>query len=174
MLPPPTPHKKPEKKSVALPVRGASVTSSPDTLPQARTDSVLPLSVSAGADDAQRWYRMAAAALTEERLEEAIAGATQATSLDAAHFRAWVCLGSAYARAGRNTQAVPCFLRALALSPQNIACWTDLGEAYIALLDYEHGAQALRQAVALDPHAADPAGRRARAVVGRTLSFLTR
>ena len=41
-----------------------------------------------------------------------------------------------------------------------------------SLLDFIHAAQALKQALLLDPEAKHPAGRRARAIVGRTVSRL--
>lgn len=100
-------------------------------------------------------------------------GAAQlATIADPQCFEAWVMLGICYAKGNKFARAVPCYVKALELRPNDIACWSDLGELFVSLMDYPKAAATFRKVMELDPNAAHPSGRRARAVVGRTLALL--
>jgi len=58
-------------------------------------------------------------------------------------------------------------VEALKRNPEDIASWTDLGEVYVYMMDFAHAAQALEQALKLDPAGENPWGRRAWAVLYR-------
>lgn len=127
-----------------------------------------------GGKDSNDYCKLADFFLANGEAEGAEGAAEMAVTLDAANARAWSALGAARARLKRYTLAVPAFLEALKLAPQDITCWTDLGETYVYLMDFEHAAAALQQALLLDPEAKDPWGRRARAIVVRVMKQLKR
>jgi Tfp pilus assembly protein PilF len=85
---------------------------------------------------------------------------------------AWVVLGTAHARQGHHERAVRCFEQAIALAPNDVASHTDLGELLLELGAYSRAAAALERAMELDPKAEHPSGRRARAIVAKTLTKL--
>ncbi|MCC6806645.1 MAG: hypothetical protein IT381_04420 [Deltaproteobacteria bacterium] len=122
--------------------------------------------------DAQALTKLAAHLLAEKDPAAAEGAAEAAATLDPRSFDAWFVLAVARARQEDRAGAVFAYLQALEIVPGHIGCWTDLGELYIALLDYKRAAAALRQAMMLDPHALNPAGRRARAVAGKTMTRL--
>lgn len=127
-----------------------------------------------GPQDAERFIRLAMQLLRDEDLVGAVACAEVATMCDPQHFAAWLALGTANARAKRFRQGAAAFLRAAEQRPDDVVAWTDAGECYVQLRDYEAAAQCLRQAMENDPQAKHPAGRRARALVGRTIALLKR
>jgi cytochrome c-type biogenesis protein CcmH/NrfG len=89
-------------------------------------------------------------------------------------FYAWALLGVSLARQKDFRLAAEAFRNALTLKPNSIETWVSLGEAYISLLDYKNAALALKRALELDPNAQHASGRRARAIVGRTLAKLSK
>jgi cytochrome c-type biogenesis protein CcmH/NrfG len=123
-------------------------------------------------EDAARFVKLAAQNIKEKDFDSAEAAAEVATACDPKLAEAWISLGVARAKLKNFAEAVPCYHKALELRPDDIACWTDLGELYVGLLDYPRAAEALKQAMLLDPEAEHPFGRRARAIVGRALSML--
>jgi cytochrome c-type biogenesis protein CcmH/NrfG len=122
--------------------------------------------------DAKQLEKLAAKALLNHQDEAAEAAALAITAYDPKRARAWIMLGVSRAKMKRFSEAVPCFIHALELDALDVATWVDLGEAYISILDYTQAAKALQQAITLDPNAQHPAGRRARAIVGRTVQKL--
>lgn len=122
--------------------------------------------------NAEQFSRVAAAFLADKDLALAEASAEIATQCEPSYAPGWLILGSALARKGDFKEAVPAYLRALELRPGDIAAWCNLGELYISLLDYPKAAQALKQAMTLDPKAEHPSGIRARIVVVNTLKML--
>jgi len=113
-----------------------------------------------------------AALLNEGELVGAEGAAEAAVLLDPNAHDAWVVLGAALAKQNKHEQAVGCFERAIALDPKDVASHTSLGELLIELGAYRRAADTLKIAKELDPTAAHPSGRRARALVGKTLSTL--
>ncbi len=122
--------------------------------------------------DGARFAKLAALHLVEQDFDSAEVAALLATGANPALFDAWLALGVARAKRGEHALAVPAYLKALALDPKDVGAWTDLGEVYLALMRYDEAAAAFRQSITLDPKAQHRAGRRARAVVARTLSKL--
>jgi cytochrome c-type biogenesis protein CcmH/NrfG len=125
-------------------------------------------------EDGARLLKLAALQLREKDYASAEAAALLVTAADPTSADAWLIVGVARAKRDEHARALPAYLRALELRPSDISAWTDLGEVYLTLLRNEEAAAAFRQAIRLDPEALHPAGRRARAVVGRTLSELKR
>jgi cytochrome c-type biogenesis protein CcmH/NrfG len=115
----------------------------------------------------------AAACLGEGDFQGAEIAAKAAIAADRESFEAWAILGVSFAKQKYFRLAAECFERALALRPNDVESWVWLGESMISMLDYEGAATALRRALQLDPQATHPAGRRARAVVGRTIRKLS-
>lgn len=124
------------------------------------------------AADAPRLLGLARAFLDDKDYVSAEAAALAAATLDPGSLMAWAGLGVARARLARHDGAVDAFLKALAIDPKATAVWVDLGEVYLTQGRYAFAAEALRNACELDKTAATPEGRRARALVGRTLSLL--
>ncbi len=124
--------------------------------------------------DAPRFVQMASALVQSEDLEAAEGAAELATIADPQHADAWLTLGIVRARRNEYTRAIPDYIRALELRPDDVSSWCDLGELYTLMGDYQKAAAALRQAMVLDPNADHPAGRRARAIVGRSLARLAK
>ncbi|MCC6807691.1 MAG: tetratricopeptide repeat protein [Deltaproteobacteria bacterium] len=122
--------------------------------------------------DAPKLASLAHAVAADGDFGAAQAAAQMATTADPKCFDAWVMLGLAHAKQNKPSRAAPCFVKALELRPDDVACWTDLGECLTMLMDYPRAAAAFRQAMLLDPNADHPSGRRARAVVGRTIALL--
>lgn len=85
---------------------------------------------------------------------------------------AWHALAAAHAKQKSFRPARECLARVVAFEPKRIGAWVDMAEACIATLDYKGAAEALKTAMTLDPNGDDPAGRRARAITGRTLTKL--
>lgn len=125
-----------------------------------------------GRSDALAFAKLAATHLNQNQWDEAEAAALLGTRADATSFECWLALAVARARRGDHSLAIAPYLQALALKPDDIGAWTDLGEVYLALLRHDEAAAALKHAIALDPEAKSAPSRRARAVVGRTLSGL--
>jgi cytochrome c-type biogenesis protein CcmH/NrfG len=86
---------------------------------------------------------------------------------------AWMVLGGALAKQKYFRLAAECFEHALRLRPNDVEAWVALGESFVSMLDYKAASVALKRALELDPEAAHPAGRRARAIVGRTIKKLS-
>lgn len=123
-------------------------------------------------EDATKLVRIAAAFAADQDWEAAEGAAELAAACDPQSFEAWSTLGALRARQKNYERAIPCYVKALELAPNDIQSWTDLGELFTLMMDYEKAAAALRQAMTLDPKAEHPGGRRARAIVGRTLALL--
>ena len=123
-------------------------------------------------EDAAKFAQLSAAFVNENDLEAAEGAAEFAVAADKASFDAWLMLGVCRARKKNYEPAVPCYVKALELRPDDVAAWCDLGELFTLMMDYDRAAAALRQAMTLDPNADHPSGRRARAIVGRTLAML--
>ena len=124
------------------------------------------------AEDAARLTRLAAGFHVAEDFPAAETTAELATQCAPNLFEAWALLGAARGRQKKLTEAKVAYERAVALRPNDIVTLTDLGEVEIQLMEYEKAAGYLRRALELDPKATHPSGRRARAVVGRTLALL--
>jgi tetratricopeptide (TPR) repeat protein len=107
-----------------------------------------------------------------DHLAAARAYASAAVDLAPTVFDGWLALGLVAAKQRDYASAVAAYVRALEIAPNDIACWTDLGELLLALLDLPGAARALSRAIALDKDATHPHGRRARALVARTLKQL--
>lgn len=122
--------------------------------------------------DSGRYLSLAATFLQADDLEGAEAAAELATSCDESSGDAWIALGVARARQKKWELAAEAYEKAAALKPTEVGVWTDLGETYVSMSEFIKAAAALKQACELDPKAEHPAGRRARAVVGRTLAIL--
>ncbi len=114
----------------------------------------------------------AAACLQKDELPGCEAAAEAAIALEPAHHPSWVLLATSLAKQNKHERAVACFERAVQLDPKDVASHTSLGELYIELGAYTRAAAALKNAMELDPAAEHPSGRRARALVARTLSTL--
>lgn len=126
------------------------------------------------AADAERFTKLAVGLLSDEDIEGALAAAEVAVSCDPQSFLAWSALGTAAARAKQFSRAATAFLRAAEQKPEDVSSWTDAGECYLQLADYHAASDCLRQAMENDPEAKHPSGRRARALVGRTIALLKR
>lgn len=124
-------------------------------------------------ENAETWVRLAARHMQEGKLDAAEGAASLAIVFGPNDVRAWKIHGVVTAKNGDHERAIELFLRALELAPGAIDLWTDLGECYVSVLDYPKAAAALERAVALDPLANLPAGRRARALIAKTASRLT-
>ena len=92
-----------------------------------------------------------------------------ATTADATSVDAWVLLGAARAKLLNMDDALVAFETAARLRPDDTQRWVDLAECHLAKMSYKNAAAVLRRAMELDPNGEHPAGRRARALVGRTL-----
>jgi Flp pilus assembly protein TadD len=84
-------------------------------------------------------------------------------------FEPWSLFACSAASRRHYVAAAGAFLEALKRKPDDVGCWTNLGEVYLALMQIEE-ASALRQAMELDPQALHPAGKRARAIVAKTIA----
>ena len=119
-----------------------------------------------------RMRQLVGIALQDKDFEAAQTFAHTWTVAEPDSANAWHALAIAYAKQKRFGETRRCLNAVLAREPKRIAAWVDSAEACIAQMDYYSAAQALRHAMELDPHGDDPAGRRARAVTGRTLMKL--
>lgn len=138
-----------------------------------------PLSAALGFDasKADVLLRLAAAQLGEKRHDEALLlleVVSELVSEGPLMFDLHSLRAMALARGKEYQSAVQSYLAALNIRPNDLECWTDLGEAYVALGEYQLAAQALKQAMQIDPKAEHPSGRRARAIAGRTTAMLKR
>lgn len=116
----------------------------------------------------------AARAYEEDDLRGAELAAKTVLATDRDNHAAWMILGGSVAKQKYFRLAVQCFEHALRLRPNDVDAWVALGESFVSLLDYKGASVALRRALELDPRAEHPAGRRARAIVGRTIHKLSR
>jgi cytochrome c-type biogenesis protein CcmH/NrfG len=116
--------------------------------------------------------RLAAMFLKEKDYEGVAAAAEAATQRDPKSFEAWSLLGMARAKLKLYETAIPPYLKAAELRPDEVTTFTALGELMLGIADFGRSAQALRRACELDPKAETPAGRRARALIGRTIAKL--
>ena len=110
--------------------------------------------------------------LAGDDMVAAEAAAEAAVALSPEDAAAWVMLGSARARQSKHKPAIAAFERALRITPNDVTCHTSLGELFIELGAYSQAAAALERAMSLDPNAEHPFGRRARALVAKTLQKL--
>lgn len=122
--------------------------------------------------DANKWVALAAKLLEDGELVAAEGAAEAALALAASTHDAWVVLGTAHARQRKHERAVVCFEQAVAIDPKDVGSYVDLGESLLELGAYARAAAALDKAMSLDPAAEHPSGRRARAIVAKTLSKL--
>jgi cytochrome c-type biogenesis protein CcmH/NrfG len=116
----------------------------------------------------------AARAYQEEDYECAELAAKTALANDRENHAAWMVLGGSLAKQKYFRLAVECFEHALRLRPNDLEAWVSVAESLVSQLDYAGAAVALERALTLDPRAEHPAGRRARAIVGRTINKLSR
>ncbi|MCC6806646.1 MAG: tetratricopeptide repeat protein [Deltaproteobacteria bacterium] len=123
-------------------------------------------------DTVKRFVALAAKLVKEDELVAAEGAAEAALAIAPAAHDAWVVLGTVHARKKRHERAVVCFEQAIALDPTDVASHVDLGELLLELGAYARASAALDRAMTLDPKAAHPSGRRARAIVAKTLSKL--
>lgn len=116
---------------------------------------------------------VAASALEDKNWRGAELAAKTALANDRHSHPAWMILGAALAKQKYFRLAAECFEHALRLRPNDVEAWVALGESFVSMLDYKSASVALKRALELDPDAAHPAGRRARAIVGRTIKKLS-
>jgi cytochrome c-type biogenesis protein CcmH/NrfG len=112
---------------------------------------------------------LAAYYVEKDDLNAAQAAAEAAVACDGANLDALQTLGVVLAKSKEFTRAAVCFERVVAKRPDDIAQWTNLGECYLSASRYTEAANAFRKAMELDPKSEHAAGRRARAIVARTL-----
>lgn len=124
--------------------------------------------------EAESFTRLGAKALQKGDNAGAAAAAQIAVKANPKLFTAWLLLGASLARLKHHKEAVDAYIKALTLNPTDIGAWADLGELYVLTMQYGEAVAALKQAMLLDPDAKHPAGRRARAVAGRTMALLDR
>lgn len=122
--------------------------------------------------DPNKYLSLATALLHDGDFAGAEAAAAVVSDADPTLVEAWVVLALSWTRRKRHDRAVAPYLRALEQRPESVELWADLGECYLEIPDYNGAAAALKQAIELDPNSDSPAGRRARALVGRTKSLL--
>jgi Tfp pilus assembly protein PilF len=115
---------------------------------------------------------LAAALLERDDLAAAEGAANAALAVDPKQRDAWIVLGTALAKQNRHERALVCFEQVLALEPNDLASHVAMGELYLDLGAYNQAASSLEKAMSLDPEGKNPAGRRARAIVSKTLSRL--
>jgi len=135
-------------------------------------DRPLPELLGLKPEDGPRLARLAAAFHGAQDFPAAEAAAELAAECRPDLFEAWALLGAARAKQKKLAEAEPAYERALSLRPNDITSLTDLGEVQVQLMAYDKAAAHLRKALELDPTATHPSGRRARAVIGRTLALL--
>lgn len=123
-------------------------------------------------EDAPRFVALAAQYLEKDEVESAQSAAEAAVACDPNSMDAMASLGVTLAKNKEFSRAVVCFERVVQQRPSDIAQWTNLGECYLATLKYSEAATAFRHAMELDPASEHPQGRRARAIVARTLMKL--
>lgn len=121
---------------------------------------------------AERMRSLAALAFSESDYEAAQLYADAWALAAPQSADAWHALAAAHAKQKSFRPARECLARVVAVEPRRIGAWVDMAEACIAVLDYKGAADALQRALNLDPNGDDPAGRRARAITGRTLTKL--
>jgi Tfp pilus assembly protein PilF len=115
---------------------------------------------------------LAAALLERDDRAAAEGAANAALAVDPKQRDAWIVLGTALAKQNRHERALVCFEQVLALEPNDLASHVAMGELYLDLGAYNQAASSLEKAMSLDPEGKNPAGRRARAIVSKTLSRL--
>jgi tetratricopeptide (TPR) repeat protein len=124
------------------------------------------------ADIGQRMRHLSALAFSENDFEAAQTYADAWALAEPSSADAWHTLAAAFAKQKRFRPARDCLQRAVACDPKRISAWVDMAEACIAIVDYKAASDVLRVALELDPEGKNPAGRRARAIAGRTLMKL--
>lgn len=124
------------------------------------------------AADAPRFIALSARFVAEGDLEAATAAAQAAVACDGESIDAVHAYGVALARTKEFSRAAVCFQKVLDKRPDDVAEWTNLGECFLSALRYPEAADAFRKAMELDPQSEHPAGRRARAIVAKTLMRL--
>ncbi len=125
-------------------------------------------------DAAQGFVRLSAALFQAERFHAAEIAAELAVHLDHTLAAGWHLFGAAHARQENFEAAANAYRQVVGLTPKNVSAWCDLGEALIESGDMAAAGDALKQAMQLDAEAKTPHGRRARALVARTLAQLRR
>ncbi len=123
-------------------------------------------------EDAPRFVALAAQFIEKKELDAAQAAAEAAVACDGQNPDALGALGVTLAKNKEFGRAAVCFEKVVALRPSDVASWTNLGECQLSAMKYKEAAEAFKQAMELDPKSEHPAGRRARAIVARTLMKL--
>ena len=160
-----------EKNRATKPVAVAPPDVAPKGLAHARSTQRL---ARVRASDGDKYLALARTLFHAEDFAGAQGAASVAAACDPKRFEAWVLMAIALRKQESWERAAEAFLQALALAPDSLECWTDLGETYLEIPNYAAAAAALHQAVVLDPDSAHPSGRRARALVGRTITLLNK
>lgn len=80
-----------------------------------------------------------------------------------------VLAGAMFARMKMHAQALPFYLRLQKIDPKRVRTWVDSAEVRISLGQYSDAAADLGKALDLDPGTTTPAGRRASALIAKTL-----
>jgi tetratricopeptide (TPR) repeat protein len=120
-------------------------------------------------EDAPRFIALAARFLEQKDADAAQAAAEAAVACDGDSADAIFALGVTLAHNKEFTRAAACFEKVAAARPNDVAVWTNLGECHLSGMRYAAAADAFRRAMELDPNSEHPSGRRARAIVARTL-----
>jgi tetratricopeptide (TPR) repeat protein len=120
----------------------------------------------------ERLIALAAGSAVHGDLAAAEGAAEAAIALRPDSHAAWATLAITLAKMNKHERAVSAFERAIALDPKDLASLTSLGELLIELGSYKRAGTYLDRACALDPKAEQPMGRRARALIAKTLSAL--
>lgn len=116
--------------------------------------------------------RLSQGYLAHGDLVAAMGAAEAAVALAPKQPTGWAALGVVLAKQDRHERAVACFEAAVALDPKDVASFTCMGELLIELGAYTQACSALENACRLDPKAQHPMGRRARALIAKTLATL--
>ncbi len=122
--------------------------------------------------DAPRYCNLALVFAKKKDDAGSAAAAELAARADPGSLDAWVLLASARARMRDYPGAQRAYERALKIDPQHTSSWTSLGELHLAQHQFKQATAALQKAMSLDPDATHPAGRRARALVGKAIAQL--
>jgi cytochrome c-type biogenesis protein CcmH/NrfG len=120
----------------------------------------------------QSFARLAAGFVKANDWEGALAASEVVTRGDPTHFAGWVMRGMAQAKLKLYQEAVTSYRAALGVRPDDVSSWAALGELYIGLNDFKQAAEMLQKACELDPKGTHASGRRARALIGRTIALL--
>ena len=120
----------------------------------------------------EQLIKLAAGSVVHGDLTAAEGAAEAAIALRPDSHDAWTALAITLAKMNKHERAVTAFERAIALDPKDLASLTGIGELLIELGAYKRAGTYLDQACLLDPKAEQPMGRRARALIAKTLAAL--